>query len=185
MHPNKPIYLLLVLVQFCFSSNIPDLNIEALSLVNIEISSDTISGPKYGCLNKTLKKYTRGAQAFNMPSKVSALEWEKTYDLYSLQLIDQAEEEGLPFKSLEKSLKKILKDAQKRGIIYIPIRAIYTHKEKKPVWIVVIKWEYKGYKNFMRKEYPDKDPMDFTLGHIRFFAYTVKSKRLVGFSTCM
>lgn len=101
----------------------------------------------------------------------TAENWKQNYSHFSKSLIKKAGEKKLDEVSLQKVLDLVLKHSDDK-IAYLPIGAYQTTYWGKPIWIIVVKWEY---------------PTMGTdgLGHIRVFAYDQKTLELVAFSTCM
>jgi hypothetical protein len=91
------------------------------------------------------------------------------YDNFSKALVRKAADAHLDSTSLEKILEKIRKDSKGR-ISYLPVGAYSSYFDKKPAWIITVKWE-----TFK----------DSHLGHIRMFVFDQKSLKQVAFNTCM
>jgi hypothetical protein len=64
----------------------------------------------------------------------------------------------------------VLKDS-KDEIAYLPVGAYQTTLDAKPVWIIVVKWEYPSFEGS-------------GLEHIRIFAFDQKTLERVGYMTC-
>lgn len=117
-------------------------------------------------------------------SGVTTENWEQKYDTYSKSLVTKAKNLKHGHEFLSDCLAAVKKHSEKkygrrrRGIAYLPVGAYFAMINKKPICIIVVKWEYPGtYKAENGKiKY-------FSLGHIRMFAYN-KNIELVGYNTC-
>jgi len=103
--------------------------------------------------------------------------WEERYEQFANSLIQKSESNMLDSKSLEKCLKKVLKDAKELNEAYLPIAAYSAKKDQKPVWIIVVGWEGTDVENV--------PPYKLLLSHIKVFVYDVTTIELVGYTTCM
>jgi hypothetical protein len=102
-------------------------------------------------------------------SGYSTENWQVAYSSFSKALVQKAANANLDSISLEKILEKIKKDSKGR-IAYLPVGAYSSYFDKKPAWIITVKWEtFKG----------------SHLGHIRMFVFDQKSLKQVAFNTCM
>ena len=99
--------------------------------------------------------------------------WENNFAKFSESLVRKAETQKLDSASLRKSLGLVLKDSADK-IAYLPVGAYQTTLDGKPVWIIVVVWEY-AYS-------PERGK--FGLGHIRMFAFDQKTFQRVGYCTC-
>ena len=97
--------------------------------------------------------------------------WETNFTAFSEALIKKAREKNLDATSLRQVLEKVRADAE-LGIAYLPIGAYQTTLAGKPVWIVVVKWEW-------------ENTNGGGMGHIRMYAFDQTTLGQVGFSTCM
>ena len=100
--------------------------------------------------------------------------WKETYGVFVTALLKKADEQRLDSISLRKTLDLVLKDSKDK-IAYLPVGAYQTTLDGKPVWIVVVKWEYPSMA---------EKGQSVGLGHIRAFVLDQKTLKQVGFMTC-
>lgn len=99
--------------------------------------------------------------------------WKDNFEVFTKVLVQKADAQKLNSASLRKVLDLVLKHSENK-IAYLPIGAYQTTLDGKPIWVVVVTWEY-----------PSEDGRGTKLGHIRMFAFDRKTLELVAFNTCM
>jgi hypothetical protein len=97
--------------------------------------------------------------------------WKDNFAAFAEALVTKANAQKLDAASLRKVLDQVLKDSRDE-IAYLPVGAYQTTLDRKPVWIIAVKWEY-----------PSMG--EGGLVHIRIFAFDQKTLERVGYSTCL
>jgi hypothetical protein len=97
--------------------------------------------------------------------------WKDNFAAFAEALATKAKAQKLDAASLRKALDQVLKDSRDE-IAYLPVGAYQTNLDRKPVWIIAVKWEYPS----MGEE---------GMVHIRMFAFDQKTLERVGYSTCL
>lgn len=119
---------------------------------------------------------------FNHPDEMKfdiplTKDWRKRFEAFAKSLLRKATDQKLDSGSLSKALDLVLKHAGKDGeedqIAFIPVGAYQATFDKRPVWVVAVKWEY-----------PSAGDDEILMGHVRIFAFDQKTMKRVGFCTC-
>ena len=106
-------------------------------------------------------------------SKPVAREWQTNYAVFSDHLVSAADKAHLDSASLAKVLF-LIRSAEANGhLAILPFEAHSTYVKGDLAWVVGLRWEMKDW--VQRNGY---------MGHVRRFAFTQKTLKLVEFQTC-
>lgn len=96
--------------------------------------------------------------------------WRERWAGLSRSLVRKADALSLDGRSLERCLNHVFSQRERNA--YLPIGAYRSSYKGKPVWIIVVKWEWAD------------ASFDEVLGHARVYVLDAKSTRQVAFVTC-
>jgi hypothetical protein len=102
--------------------------------------------------------------------------WKTKYDEFSQALVRKATDRGFDSASLAKIMKLVLEDAEHEKCAYLPVGAYVTTQESDLVWIVEVNWA--------SDLLPRSDGKQWTMSHVRAYAFDQKTLKQMGFATC-
>ena len=112
-------------------------------------------------------------------------QWQTNYDVFSKVLVAAAEKAHLDSASLAKILQKIRTAPENTNLVVLSVAAHETTLNGEPVLAVGLRWESVFIEGIILDASKTKQSAaNSHLGHVRYFIFTRKTLKQVGFSTC-